>query len=176
MSEFKAGTEAETMEIHCSLAHYFWPTQLLLLYSPGLPEQEWHFPQWAGPWYINYQLTKCPTDIIATAMGQSDLENSSPELLFSQVTMVCVKLTSKATYDKSYIYFKLLLSFPQFWDSLYILVINPLSVIRFSNGFSCSVNQFYSCGNVIWCIDVFNIFRKFTLFFAFSFLLRVLWF
>lgn len=48
-------------------------------------------------------------------MGQSDLENSSPELLSSQVTMVCVKLTSKATYDKSYIHFKLLFVFSTVW-------------------------------------------------------------
>lgn len=86
MSGLKAGTEAETMEIHCSLTHYHWPTQLLLLCNPGLPEQKCHCPQRPGPSYINYQLTTCPTDIIAIAMDQSDMGNS-PEHLFSQVTL-----------------------------------------------------------------------------------------
>lgn len=58
----EAGIETETVEESRLLACFFWLAQLPFLHSAGSPEQGWHHPLWARPYYTNLAIKKMPTD------------------------------------------------------------------------------------------------------------------
>lgn len=43
--EPRGKAEAETMKECCLLSYYSWFSQLVFLYNPVLPNQEWHYSQ-----------------------------------------------------------------------------------------------------------------------------------
>lgn len=82
------GTGVGTMLESCLLAH----VQLPFLYSPVLSAQRWCSPM-PGPSHISLQSKQ---SLIDMATDQFNLDSSSVEIPFSQVTLGCVKLIIKA--------------------------------------------------------------------------------
>ena len=69
-------------------------TQLFILYNLGPPPYTWCCLQGSGCSHFNHQSRQFPPDM---SSGQTDVSYSFIDILSSQVTWVCIKLTIKMT-------------------------------------------------------------------------------